>query len=194
MMLYLLLATYGAVLLAELVGDKSIYTISSLTSRLRPLPVFVGISLALSGKTLAAVTAGRFIAELPASVVTGVSAATFFTTGAVIWFKKSENRSTRNEQPQARWSRAVAISFAAVFFTEWADIGQITTATLAAHYHAPLVVWLGATLALMTKGALAITIGLGLQKLVPIRVLRALAVTVCAIMGVISIFSLLFRR
>ena len=45
-MLYLLLATYGTILLCELVGDKSLYTITSLTMRFRPLYVFCGFSAA----------------------------------------------------------------------------------------------------------------------------------------------------
>jgi len=38
--------------------------------------------------------------------------------------------------------------------SEWGDVGQITAAALTAKYHRPLVVWLGAVGAMVTKGAL----------------------------------------
>ena len=63
-MFYLLLATYGTVLLAELLGDKSFYTISSLTTRFRAVHVLGGISIAFAGKMLVAVMLGQAIAGL----------------------------------------------------------------------------------------------------------------------------------
>ena len=68
-MFYLLLATYGTVLLSELLGDKSIYTISSLGMRFRPLYVFCGFTAAFMVKMSVAVLLGQMIAELPRSVV-----------------------------------------------------------------------------------------------------------------------------
>ena len=191
-MLYLVLATYGTIFLAELIGDKTVYTVSSLSARFRPFPVFCGISVAFMGKMLAAVSLGRFISDLPVNAVAGTSAATFFITATVIWFKKSEYQPTESRQAQASWLKAAVIAFAAIFFTEWADIGQITAATLAARYQAPGVVWYSATLALMTKGALAVTLGLGLRKSVPKNILRPIAVTVCVLMGFVSASGLIF--
>ncbi|HEX8746421.1 MAG TPA: TMEM165/GDT1 family protein, partial [Pyrinomonadaceae bacterium] len=166
-----MLATYGTIFLAELVGDKNLYTISSLTVRFHVLPVMCGIALAFSGKMLAAVSLGRVVAELPSALVTGMSAATFFATGLIIWMKRPEG-SPQREAGALKWSRAVPVSFAAIFFSEWGDVGQIATATLAARYHAPLLVWMGATLALMTKGVLALTLGAGLCRRLPRNVLR----------------------
>jgi len=54
-MLSLFLTTYGMVFVAELIGDKLLYTISVLTTRYRPLPMFCGIVVAFMAKTLAAV-------------------------------------------------------------------------------------------------------------------------------------------
>jgi putative Ca2+/H+ antiporter (TMEM165/GDT1 family) len=189
MTLSLLLATYGTVFLAELVGDKNLYTISTLTVRFRLWPVCCGIALAFSGKMLAAVLLGQAVASLPTALVTGMSAATFFTTGLIIWMKKPEGASHRSART-SYWSSAVPVSFAAIFFSEWGDVGQIAAATLSARYHAPLVVWLGAVLALMTKGILALTLGAGLCRRLPQNILRYGALTLCLTMGILSLFRI----
>lgn len=189
MNLSLLLATYVTIFLAELVGDKNLYTISSLTVRFHLWPVFCGIALAFSLKMLAAVLLGQAIAGLPTALVTGMSAATFFTTGLIIWMKKPEGAS-RAVVRTNHWSRAVPVSFAAIFFSEWGDVGQIAAATLAARYHLPLVVWLGATLALMTKGILALTLGAGLCRRLPQNILRYGALTLCFTMGILSLLRI----
>jgi putative Ca2+/H+ antiporter (TMEM165/GDT1 family) len=189
--IYLLLATYGTILVSELVGDKSIYTISSLGMRFRPLYVFCGFTAAFMIKMLVAVLLGQMIAELPTSVLSLTSAATFFLTALVIWSKKTSDGAARREH-EDYFRRVALISFAAIFFSEWADIGQIMAATLTARYRLPFIVWLGATLALVTKGLLALTLGRGLRKCVPLHVLRPVSVGLCLIMGLISAISPVF--
>lgn len=188
-MLSLLLATYGTVLFAEMLGDKSIYTIGSLTTRFDYRFVLAGISLAFAGKMLAAVLVGHAIAQLPPALIAGVSAATFFATALVIWFRSPEQRISA-QAPAPRWRRAVVVSFAAIFVTEWADVGQIAAATLAARYQEPLLVWLGATAALMTKGVLAVTLGVELRKRVSPRYVRYGAVTLCLALGLLAAFRI----
>ena len=188
--LYLLLATYGTILVSELAGDKSIYTISSLGMRFRPLYVFCGFTAAFMIKMLVAVLLGQIIAELPASVLSITSAATFFLTALIIWSKKASEEVARKDEDY--FSRVALISFAAIFFSEWADIGQVMAATLTARYRLPLIVWLGATLALVTKGLLALTLGRGLRKCVPLHVLRPVSVGLCLMMGLISAISPVF--
>ena len=188
-MLYLLLATYGTVLFAEMLGDKSIYTISSMATRFRALHVLCGITLAFAGKMLVAVLIGQAIAALPPALVAGVSAATFFTTALVIWFKKPESRKPERA-PEQYWARTVAFSFAAIFFTEWGDVGQIAAATLVARYQSPFIIWLGATAALVTKGLLAIILGIGLRERIPPRCLRYGAFAMCLMMGILAAFRI----
>ena len=189
-MLYLLLVTYSTVFVAEIIGDKSIYTISDLASRFRPLPVFCGLTTAFMGKMLAAVLIGQAIVELPAALVAGASAATFFIASAVIWLKSSDGDPAENKNPKY-WSRALLSSFAVVFFSEWADIGQITAATMVARYKMPLIVWAGATLALMSKGLIAMTLGLRLRKHVSRHVLRLVGISLYLVMGALSVLSLI---
>jgi putative Ca2+/H+ antiporter (TMEM165/GDT1 family) len=78
------------------------------------------------------------------------------------------------------------IAFAAIFFSEWGDVGQVTAATLTARYQMPLIVWLGASAALLTKGLLAVTLGRGLRRHIPGHVLRPVSAALCLLMGVVS--------
>ena len=191
-MFYILLATYGTILLAELIGDKSIYTISSLAMRFRPLYVFCGFAAAFMIKMLLAVLLGRVIAELPASLVAITSTATFFFTALIIWFRKSDDKQKEHEH-EKHFSRAALITFFAILCSEWADVGQIMAATLTARYRMPLLVWIGATLALVTKGLLALVLGRGLRRRIPLQMLRPVSASLCLLMGVISAIELTFK-
>lgn len=191
-MFYLLLATYGTIFVSELLGDKSIYTISSLTMRFRPLYVFYGFTVAFMIKMFAAVLLGQVIAQLPKTVVAFTSTTTFLVTALLIWFRKKDNASARPGEDSG-FAKAALITFAAVLFSEWGDIGQIMAATLTARYQLPFVVWLGATLALMTKGLLALALGRGLRERVPFRILRPVSASLCVIMGVVSAIGPLFK-
>jgi putative Ca2+/H+ antiporter (TMEM165/GDT1 family) len=110
-----------------------------------------------------------------------------FLTALVIWLKKSEVGPVRRND---LFSKAVLITFVALFFSEWADVGQIMAATLTARYGLPFVVWSAATLALVTKGLLALTLGYGLRKRIPLNALRILSVAVCVTLGILSAVSL----
>lgn len=191
-MFYLLLATYGTIFLSELLGDKSIYTISSLTMRFRALYVFYGFTVAFMIKMLAAVLLGEVIAQLPKSLVAFTSAATFLVTAFVIWFRKKDDASTLSKE-DTHFAKAALITFAAVLFSEWGDIGQVMAATLTARYQLPLVVWIGATLALTTKGLLALALGRGLRERIPFNVLRPVSASLCVIMAVVSAIGPMFK-
>jgi putative Ca2+/H+ antiporter (TMEM165/GDT1 family) len=190
-MLYILFATYGTIFVTELLGDKTIYTISSLSLRFPSTPVFCGLTAAFMGKMLVAVLVSQLLGRLPSTLIAGTSAVIFFATALFLGLKKEQEPT--QEEKDNYWSRAAVVSFAAVFFSEWADIGQLTAATLAALYRAPVVVWFGATLALVTKGALAMILGIGLRNRVPRRVLRPLAVSVCVGFGILAVFHLLLK-
>jgi Predicted membrane protein len=181
----ILALTYWTVLLVELIGDKAIYTVTTLASRYRPAEVFAGITVAFMGKTAAAVVFGRVLLQLPLRVTAGISAATLFITAVRLWRKRSD----RGAEPPAnlQWTNGFAISFAALFFTEWADVGQLSTAALAAQYRMPMAIWIGATAALMTKGILALTVGMQLRRHVPASVSRVAAVVSCSVLGLLAL-------
>ena len=90
------------------------------------------------------------------------------------------------------------VSFAAIFFSEWGDVGQITAATLAAKYHLALIVWLGAVGAMVTKGALAAFLGAGIRRWISDRispkVVRYVAVGLLLVLGSLSVWEILVER
>ena len=192
-MLYLFFVTYGTIFVAELIGDKNIYTISSLATRFRPTQVFGGITVAFAIKMLVAVLLGSVIAELPTYLVAATSTVTFFLTALAIWFKRSNNAPAECEY-ESHSPKAILVPFAAILFSEWGDIGQIMAATLTARYQAPFVVFLGATAALVTKGVLALLIGFSLRRRVPISILRPASAILCVILGVVSAVSPIFTH
>ena len=192
-MLYLLLATYGTVFLCEWLGDKNLYTITSLTMRFRPLYVFCGFTAAYMIKMGVAVLLGEAITELPASLLTITSTLTFFVAAFVIWFRRSDDRPADSNGGR-NFSRVSLVAFAAILFSEWGDVGQIMAATLTMRYRLPLIVWLGATLALISKGLLALAIGRGLRNRIPLSVLRPICASLCIIMGIVSAIAPIFNH
>ena len=89
---YAFLTCYWTVLIVELVGDKSIYTVASLALRFRLGLVFSAMAVAFGGKMLAAVLLGKVIVQVPAHWATILSAVVFFSAAIFIWFKKPETR------------------------------------------------------------------------------------------------------
>jgi Ca2+/H+ antiporter, TMEM165/GDT1 family len=89
------------------------------------------------------------------------------------------------------------VSFAAIFFSEWGDVGQITAAAMSAKYYAPLPVWGGAVCAMVTKGLLAASVGAGvrgwIQENVPPRIVRYAGVSALAVLGILSVIETLMR-
>jgi putative Ca2+/H+ antiporter (TMEM165/GDT1 family) len=87
------------------------------------------------------------------------------------------------------------VSFAAIFFSEWGDVGQITAATMAARFGAPLLVWAGAVAAMATKGMLAASLGAGVRQWiatrVPPKVVRYAGVSALLVLGVLSVLETL---
>ena len=187
-MISILFATYAIVFGAEVVGDKTIYTLGSLATRYRILPIFCGCTVAFALKMLAAVLLGKAISQLPVAFVATLSAVTFFTMALVIWFNKTEE--TLISIHSRSWRGVALASFASIFFSEWGDVGQIAAATLAARYQSLPVVWLGAVLAMMTKAILAMTLGAGLGRRVPRKILRYATSGICAVMGFLAAFRI----
>ncbi|HYV98080.1 MAG TPA: TMEM165/GDT1 family protein [Gemmatimonadaceae bacterium] len=164
-LLGLFFATYGAVFAAEIVGDKLLYTTGVLATRYRSTPIMVGMGIAFAVKMAVAVMVGEAIAHLPRFLVAGLTTASFIGVAIMVWRKPDVRPEYKVKRDQERASKAAAVSFAAIFFSEWGDVGQITAATMAARYPSPLfVVWLGAFSAMVTKGILAAFLGASVRE------------------------------
>jgi len=189
---YLVLVAYWTVLVAELIGDKTIYMVSSLAMRFRPLAVLAPMLLASATKMLAAVLLGKLIVRFNSRWTDLISACTFFLSAALIWFEEKEER-PKQSPINVHWSRAALVSFGSLFFAEWGDPGQISAAALVLKSHSPWAVWLGGTCAMVTKGVLAMTLGMKLAERLPQRTLRTLASASCGVLGVVALGGFVLR-
>jgi putative Ca2+/H+ antiporter (TMEM165/GDT1 family) len=186
-MLPILFATYGAVFVAEIAGDKLLYTTGVLATRYRTAPILCGMAIAFMAKMGVAVLVGKAVSKLPPLVVAAMTTVNFFAIAYALW-RKPDGGEEKQEYPA---SRAMMVSFATIFFSEWGDIGQVTAATLAARFGLPLVVWVGAVGAMVTKGALAAYAGAGvrrwIQEHVSPKTVRYVAVAVLLLLGLLSV-------
>ena len=180
------------ILPAEL-PDKTVIACLVLGSRYRPAYVFAGAATAFAVQVALAVTAGGLLSLLPHRV-TEIIVAVLFVVGAVILLRQKPADSDEYvEQRQLRRSfLPVALtSFGIVFVAEFGDLTQIVTANLAARYHDPLAVGIGATAGLWVAAALAIIGGRSLLKVLPVKWLSRGSAAILLAMAGLTIASLI---
>jgi putative Ca2+/H+ antiporter (TMEM165/GDT1 family) len=196
--LHLLLLSFGLIFPVEL-PDKTFVAALVLSTRYRPLPVWIGVGLAFGVQCLVAVSAGQAISFLPDWVVHLVSTS-LFLLGAVILFRSApradEEEAEQEEEFAAKatgertgW-RAVTASFVVLFAAEWGDLSQILTLNLVAKYGSPVSVFLGAWLALLTVSGLAVLFGRVLLRHLRLAVVHYIAGTVCLVLAGVGVYSL----
>jgi putative Ca2+/H+ antiporter (TMEM165/GDT1 family) len=140
---------------------------------------------------LAAVLLGRVVvAELPPSAIRSASAIVFFVMAIVVFVRKPGATASGDQRPLRNWTEAASIAFVSIFFSEWGDLEQITAATIAANQNSLFIVWLAATLALITKGCLAVTVGTRLRKLIPQTLVQYGGVCLFLVMALLSVLRL----
>jgi Ca2+/H+ antiporter, TMEM165/GDT1 family len=188
------LTTFVVIFPAEL-PDKSMFASLVLGTRFRPLPVFCGVAAAFTVHVVIAVSIGSVFALLPQRLVLFVVAALFAGGSAWLLLGRGDEEGAADEPPRPvgdqRPIRVAMASFGVVFLGEWGDITQITTANLAARYRDPLSVGIGALLALWSVAALALTVGRGLLRRVPTRLVRRLTGAALAVLAVVTLVEAL---
>jgi putative Ca2+/H+ antiporter (TMEM165/GDT1 family) len=176
-----LFTAFGVVFLAEL-PDKTAYTQVLLASRHRALPVLAGAWLAFLAQGFIALALGSLLARLPPQAVRYGAAAVFLFFGVLLLVK--DEPLEEEQSPSQR--KAFFEAFALVFLAEMGDATQIGTAALVARMHAKWSVFAGATLALWTVSALAVTVGRLAGTRLPRKVLRKAAGVVFCLIAVLS--------
>jgi putative Ca2+/H+ antiporter (TMEM165/GDT1 family) len=192
MMDFTLVNTYVRVLVPELDADPTFCATGSVAARYRPWPVVWGMSGAFMLRMLLAVVLGSLFGQqlerLPEEAARAgalVSAGTFGYLAWRLWRGPAPASPAAGAPAETRHAarHAAATSFGAIFCAELLDISLVTTFFLASGSTSPALIWLGATLAMMTKGLLAITLGGAARKWLPEKTLRYAAVAVCLVMG-----------
>jgi putative Ca2+/H+ antiporter (TMEM165/GDT1 family) len=180
-------ASFIAVLPAEL-PDKTILACLILSSRYRPVIVFSGAATAFLAQVVLGVAAGGALSLLPHHLVEAVAAAAFVGGAVLLWWHK-DDEDTGDEDAGRDGIRdgfwpVFGTSFAVVFLAEFGDLTQFMTISLAARFHDPISVGIGATLALWMAAGIAVTAGWRLLKLIPMQWLtRGAAVVMLVLAG-----------
>ena len=203
-MLPVFLATYGAVFIAEIVGDKLLYTTGVLATRYRPAAVIAGMGAAFMVKMAVAVVVGEAIAHLPRVLVALVTGASF--VGVIVAVARKPDVRKPKEK-DTRILQGAAVAFATIFFSEWGDVGMVMAGTMAAKYvwsarvggagivRMGILVWFAAVSAMVTKGGLAVTLGAGVRRWIAERVnprvVRYVAIAALVVLGTLSVLETL---
>jgi putative Ca2+/H+ antiporter (TMEM165/GDT1 family) len=191
--------TFGAVFLVEL-PDKTFIATLVLSTRYRPLLVWLGVGAAFFVQTLVAVLAGKVATLLPDTLVRGVAAA-IFLVGALVLLRtaraadaevqaQEEEYAARATDPRTGL-RAVAASFVLLFAAEWGDLSQLLTISMVARYDDHVAVFLGAWAALLSVSGLAVLVGRVLLRRMRLSVLHYLGAAVCLVLAVLTLLELL---
>jgi len=201
----ILVTTYVGVFLAEIVGDKLLYTSGVLATRFPWGAVILGMSAAFMAKMSVAVAVGAAIGNLlPKWLVATLTAVSFIGVAIAMW-KKPDVRAPKAKD--TRMLRGASVAFLTIFLSEWGDKGMITAGAWSATWvaasatsgltrtHAATIVWVGAVLAMVTKGALAVTLGHGVRAWIATRVqprhVRHASVVAIIALGLLAVLEVM---
>ncbi|HEY0888511.1 MAG TPA: TMEM165/GDT1 family protein [Nocardioides sp.] len=191
--------TFAAIFVVEL-PDKTFLATLVLSTKYRPLLVWIGVGLAFLVQTAVAVGLGTAASLLPTDLVRSI-AALLFLFGAVVLLR--EGLSHRNADPEAEGAeiaakakeahglKQVLACFLVLFAAEWGDLSQLLTISLVARYEDPVSVFTGAFGALLAVSGLAVLVGRTLLRWIRLHVLHFIGAAACLILGVVTIIEVL---
>lgn len=177
------------IFVAEL-PDKTALASLVLGARYRASWVFSGVAAAFAVHVVLAVAVGALLSLLPQRLLEGIVAAVFLI-GAILLLRgrEEEEEVPDDKLAEAGFWRVAATSFVVILVAEFGDLTQIVTANLAAKYHDPLSVGVGAVIGLWAVAALAILGGRSLLKVLPMKWITRIAAVVMIVMAVLSLIA-----
>ncbi|HET6625370.1 MAG TPA: TMEM165/GDT1 family protein [Nocardioidaceae bacterium] len=197
--LAVLALTFGAIFIVEL-PDKTFIAALVLSTRYRPLAVWIGVGLAFGVQTLVAVLAGKVATLLPETVIQG-AAAVIFLVGAFVLFRTAPGADAEEKEQEEEYAakatepksffRAAVASFLVLFAAEWGDLSQLLTINMVAKYDDHVSVFLGAWGALLTVSGLAVLAGRVLLRYLRLSLLHYIGAGVCLVLAAVTVFELL---
>jgi Ca2+/H+ antiporter, TMEM165/GDT1 family len=182
---------FGSIVLLEL-PDKTFVATLVLSTRFRPLAVWIGVGVAFGVQCLVAVTAGQAIGYLPEWVVHTITLA-IFLVGAVVLVRSAPSAKEEEKAQEAEFAeqvehgdgrghsmrRAAVASFLVIFAAEWGDLSQLFTASFVSRHGSPLSVFIGSWAALLLVSGLAALAGRWLVQRMPLSLLHYIGAAVC---------------
>ena len=191
--------TFGTIFLVEL-PDKTFIAALVLSTRYRPLLVWIGVGLAFLVQTLVAVLAGKAATLLPDTLIAGVTIV-IFLAGAIILFRTAPGADKGEQQTESEYAakattpktgfKVIAASFLVLFAAEWGDLSQLLTINMVARYDDHVSVFLGAWGALLVVSGLAVLSGRWLLRKMRLSLLHYIGSTVCLSLACFTAYELL---
>lgn len=182
---------FGTIFVVEL-PDKTFIATLVMSTRFRPLLVWIGVCLAFLVQTAIAVTAGGLLARLPRTPVE-IFAGAMFLVGGILLLRGAGTADEEEAETEAEFGakaagqvvgwRVVTLCFTVLFLAEWGDLSQILTASLVVRYDDPLSVFVGAFLALVAVSGLAAALGRTLLTRMRLSTIRRIGGTVCLVLA-----------
>ena len=163
------LTTFGLIALAEF-GDKTQLIAIALSARYSRVHVFAGLISAFIVLTAIAVGVGEVILNFVNPHIIGFGAGLLFILFGImtlLW--------DHDEEDSIKNSGASSVFFTAFSMIALAELGdktEIAVIALSARFHAPIMVFLGAVLALGLISAMGVAIGSKLSKKIALDKLR----------------------
>ncbi len=189
--------TFAAIFVVEL-PDKTFIATLVLSTKFRPLFVWIGVGLAFMAQTAIAVALGKAASFLPDTVV-HVAAALMFLVGAIILLREARSHEASEGEEEedfaakageAQGFKVILTSFLVLFAAEWGDLSQLLTLSLVAKYDDPVSVFIGAWGALLAVSGLAVIVGRVLLARVRLSVLHYLGASVCLLMACLTVWEM----
>jgi Ca2+/H+ antiporter, TMEM165/GDT1 family len=177
-------AVFPVVFIGEL-PDKTMFASLLLSTKGRPLSVWLGAAGAFVVHVTIAVTVGVALFHLLPRCAVDLVVAGIFLVGAALALREATRAREQALVDGATTDgrRAVTTAFVVVFLAEWGDLTQVLTASLAAKYHSPASVATGALLALWAVAALAVVGGQGVLRYVDVKTVRLVTAVVLVLLA-----------
>jgi len=187
---YIALACFPVIFIGEL-PDKTMFASLVMSTRGRPLLVWLGAAAAFVVHVAIAVTVGVVVFKvLPSRAVDAVVSA-MFLFGAVYAWREGTRDETDLVEREATRHGVVITAFIVIFLAEWGDLTQILTANLAAKYHSGVSVAVGSILALWAVAALAVASGQTLLRFVNLSTVRKVTAVVLVLLAAYTAWTAL---
>jgi Ca2+/H+ antiporter, TMEM165/GDT1 family len=196
------LSAFGLIFIAEL-GDKTQLAVLVQTCKYRrPLPVFLGGSIALIVATALGVIGGQILSYLvPESIIRIVAAVIFVLMGGLVWRESMKSGASKTveatdcagdddatiivSQPGIWDWRAFGSTLALLFFAELGDKTQLAVLSLTSESAQPWAVFAGAASALTLVTAIGVLCGQQLSRLIPERQLLRISAAAFVVLGIL---------
>jgi Ca2+/H+ antiporter, TMEM165/GDT1 family len=190
--LSVVLTVFAIIFVAEL-PDKTMIATLIMGSRYRPVLVWLGATLAFGIHAGVAVAVGRLLELLPHRWVEAVTTLLFAAGAAYLLIvpEDKEEEAGEEEADKARKGlKTVSLAFVVIFVGEFGDLTQILTANLAAKYHQPLAVFVGAFAGLASVAAVGAFGGKALLRVLPMAIIRRAGGVLLAGFAIYSLVTL----